>query len=91
MFIKWSETGIYHVENRRENEDALASIKDGEDRAVALCDGVTACEHSGEGAKIACESLCKFFIKKSGKLTRYDSETIAKKTVSHILYDLKKQ
>lgn len=91
MFVKWSDVGTYHIEKKRGNEDALVSITDGKNLAVALCDGVSTCEHAREGAKIACESLCRFFIKKSVKLMHYDNRTIAEKAVSHIMYDLKKQ
>lgn len=90
MFIEWSEVGKYHIENKKSNEDALISLKDGRNSAVALCDGVSTCVNSGEGARVACESLCKFFMYKGDKLAAYDRRTIAQKTVSHILYDLKK-
>ena len=91
MFIEWSDTGTYHVEQKKENEDAIVSIKDGLDAAIALCDGVSTCEHSRKGSWIACKSLCNFFIRKKSKLANYDHKTIAKKAVAHILYDLKKR
>lgn len=90
MFVKWSDIGKYHVEHNKENEDALFSVKRGDGVAVALCDGVSTCENAGQGARVACESLCDFFVEKGHKLLGYDKSTIAKKTISHILYDLKK-
>ena len=90
MFMEWTETGKFHIENNKSNEDAIVTLKNGKNVAVALCDGVSTCQNSEAGAKVACASLCDFFGRKGCKLAFYDSRTIAKKTVSHILYDLKK-
>ncbi len=90
MFIEWSDIGTYHIEQMRENEDAIEAVMDGTCAAIALCDGVSTCQNSKAGAKVACESLCGLFLKKGSKLEKYDYQTIAQKTVSHIIYDLKK-
>lgn len=91
MFIEWTDIGTYHMESQKENEDAVASITDGRNAAIALCDGVSVCEHAKEGARVTCDSLCSFFVRKSDKLADYDRRTIVRKAVSHIMYDLRKQ
>ena len=47
---KFSKTGTYHRELRRENQDYLYSV-DGKDfLAIMLADGATSCEKGLEGA-----------------------------------------
>lgn len=47
---KFSKTGTYHKELRRENQDYLYSV-DGKDfLAIMLADGATSCEKGLEGA-----------------------------------------
>lgn len=90
MFIEWSDIGTYHTEHGQENQDAITSYEKDGSSVVALCDGVTSCSHAKQGADIACASISNLFMKKGEKLVLFDIKEINSKTVSHILYDLKK-
>ena len=85
---KFSKTGTYHKERRRENQDYLYSV-DGKDfLAIMLADGATTCEMGLEGARLSCESMAKVIRQEGSIFFNYPKEKIAYLLTEQILYCL---
>lgn len=85
---KFSKTGTYHRDAKRENQDYLYSV-DGKDfLAIMLADGATACEKGLEGARLSCEAMLKLIIQDGSVFFNYSKEKIAYLLTEQILYCL---
>ena len=88
VISKFSKTGVYHRDTKRENQDYLCSVEGKDFLAIMLADGATACEKGLEGARLSCGAMAEVIKQEGSVFFNYPKEKIAYLLTEQILYCL---
>ncbi len=91
MILKYSQSGVRHIKNKEENQDALYSASNQRYTVISLADGVSNCKKAKTGAEIACRAITNLFFKKASYFLHSSEEETARISGAHVLFELKQQ
>lgn len=83
------ETGIYHKDRGKRNQDSVSSGKKGRYSVISLADGVSSCRYADEGAVIASSAITNLLLKNAKFFFEEDKAKIAELALSHIKHELR--
>ena len=87
---KYSKTGDAHKRNNQQCQDITFTKENARFTVAALADGVSSCENSREGAKVACETVAEFLLQLGELLYSYSETKISFLVVEEVKCCLKK-
>ncbi len=88
MILKYSQSGVRHIKNKEENQDALYSASNQRYTVISLADGVSNCKKAKTGAEIACRAITNLFFKKASYFLHSSEEETARISGAHVLFEL---
>lgn len=91
MIRRFSQTGMGHLSQGKENQDCVLSSIDPDYVIIAAADGVSAARYAKEGAQIACRTVIDVFRRDAESLFACSREKMAVLLLDQILYEIAQQ
>ena len=91
MIRQFSQTGMGHLSQGKENQDCVLSSIDPDYVIIAAAEGVSAARYAKEGAQIACRTVIDVFRRDTESLFACSREKMAVLLLDQILYEIAQQ